>query len=168
MSPIFSSGKPRRLQARSYEEIEFEYLIGLFGNNKGFLGRSALGSTTTNPLNNHCAFATKATHKSGDLGLLHFNCILSSSRVKHILMLSFCTQSWSTPFFLEQTFQWCFWLLKHSKLQKVVYSLRRSLIGLVFSFRFEERQQVFTVFQLSTKPDVEKCFVEHILNVFCA
>ena len=54
-------------------------------------------------------------------------------------------------FFLEQTYQWCFWLLNHSKLQKGIYSLRRSLIGLVFSFWFEEREQVVRIFQLSTK-----------------
>ena len=81
------------------EKTEFEYWVGRLATKMDF---RLVGTwkQKTNSKNNHCWFATKASHKSGNLSLLHFCCILSFSRVQHVLLLLICTQSWITPHFL--------------------------------------------------------------------
>ena len=109
---IYQSASSRQMLVQASLE---DYELGT----KKILGLSGLGSKKTNSKYNHCWLATKASHKSGDPSLLHFCCILSFSRVQHILLLLICTQIWITPHFWEQTYQWCFWLpWNQRKLQK--------------------------------------------------
>ena len=96
------------------EKTEFENLLGRLAK-KWILGLSGLGSKKTNPKNNHCCFATKASHKSGDLGLLHFNFILSISRARHTLMLFVCIQIWLTTQYFQTNLSMTFLTANKSK-----------------------------------------------------
>ena len=86
-------------------KTEFEYLLAVIDNKIWNLDRSGLWSKKSNSLNNHCGFASKASQKSGNLGLLHFNCILVISRIRQLLLLLICIQGWITPLFLAQSYQ---------------------------------------------------------------
>ena len=164
-SSLFVQASTEGCKLGAAEKTEFEYLIGLFGNNFGHYGRSGLGSNKTNPLKIHCWVATKASHKCGNLELLQLNYIVSFSRVRqNTHAFNFYSKLNYSTFFLEQNYQWCSWLpLNHSERQKWMYSFRRSLIGLDSSPWFRGTETSFHKLSIGHKITMWKI---NLLNTF--